>query len=190
MVGPDEPVGEVSEKVVDELFDLLAPTVARSGLELVDVEVRPGRVRVVVDGPGGARLDAIAEVTGTVSATLDSHDPLPGQRYTLEVSSPGVERPLRTPEHFARAVGETVTLRTLEGGEGERRFTGTLASANHEGFVLRGEGLGDGGRRFTYDGVERARTVFQWGPGAPAKKGTTRRRSGGRGNDRKKTTTP
>jgi ribosome maturation factor RimP len=173
--------------VEDELKKLLASTVAPVGLEVLDVEVRPGRVRVVVDSPGGAQLDAIAEATRAVSAALDAHDPLPGHSYTLEVSSPGVERPLRTPGHFARAVGETVTVRTLEGAEGERRFTGNLASADDEGFVLTGEGLGETGRRFAYAQIERARTVFHWEPAQRTTSGSTRRR---RGVDEKKVTTP
>ena len=177
--------------MAQELWDLLAPTVARSGLELVDVEVRPGRVRVVVDAVDGAQLDAIAEATRLVSAALDAHDPLPGQRYTLEVSSPGVERPLRAPRHFARAVGETVTVRTLAGGEGERRFTGRLVLADDEGFVLATEELGDEGRHFSYGEIERARTVFEWAPAQPRARGTGGgRRAGGQGADRKKITTP
>ena len=180
----------------DELFDLLAPTVASSGLELLDVELKAGLVRVVVDGPGGAALSAISDATRAVSACLDEHDPMPGRRYTLEVSSPGLERPLRTPEHFHRAVGETVSVRTRTGGEGERRIIGVLAAADADGFVLRGAETGDG-RRFAYDEVERARTVFEWGPASGAKPGADRGRarprrggSGQRGVDREKVTTP
>ena len=147
----------------DELLDLLASTLAPLGMELVDMELRPGTVRVVVDRTDGADLEAIAEATRAVSAVLDTHDPLPGQRYTLEVSSPGVERPLRTPGHFIRAVGETVTIRTTTGSQGERRVTGRVAAADAEGFVLEGDDLPEGGRRFSYGEVERARTVFEWG---------------------------
>lgn len=172
----------------DELWELLASTVTPVGLELVDAEVRPGLVRVVVDAPGGAGLEAIADATRAVSTALDRHDPLPGQRYTLEVTSPGVERPLRTPRHFERAVGEAVTVRLVAGGPGERRLTGTLLAADDEEFVL---GRDDGEpRRIAYAEVERARTVFEWGPagtGAPAR----RPRPGGRGTDKKKkVTTP
>jgi ribosome maturation factor RimP len=124
------------DPVGDELFELLAPAVASFSLELVDVEVRPGLVRLVVDGPGGAQLDAIAEATRSVSHLLDAHDPQPGRRYTLEVTSPGVERPLRTPVHFARAVGETVSVRTTAGDPGSRRYTGKLVAADDDGIVL------------------------------------------------------
>ncbi len=147
----------------DELSDLLDTTLSPLGLELVDVELRPGTVRVVVDRSDGADLEAIAEATRAVSAVLDTHDPMPGQRYTLEVSSPGVERPLRTPRHFIRSVGETVTVRTTTGSQGQRRITGRIAAADADGFVLEGDDLPDGGRRFSYDEVERARTVFEWG---------------------------
>ena len=178
----------------DELFDLLAPTVASFGLELLDVEVKSRLVRVVVDGPGGAGLSAISDATRAVSAALDGHDPMPGERYTLEVSSPGVERPLRTPEHFARAVGETVSVRTRAGEAGERRVTGVLTATDASGFVLSGDGLGDDGRRFAYAEIERARTVFEWGPAstAPRRTGGRARRggSGQRGTHREKVTTP
>jgi len=163
--------------VDDELNGLLASTVAHLGLDVVDVERRTATVRVVLDRPGGADLDAIAEATRLLSGVLDSHDPFPGRRYTLEVSTPGVERPLRTPAHYARAVGEVVSVRTLAGAQGERRVTGTLESADDEGFVLRGDDLPGGSRRLSYDEVERARTVFEWGASARA----GRRRDGGSG---------
>jgi ribosome maturation factor RimP len=158
----------VDDQVDDELSDLLASTVAPLGLELVDLERRATSVRVVVDRAGGVDLEAIAQATRAVSAVLDAHDPFPGQRYTLEVSSPGVERRLRTPVHFERAVGEKVSVRTIAGGKGERRVTGRLGAADTQGFVLQGEDLPGGERRFTYDEVERARTVFEWGSPSPA----------------------
>jgi len=99
---------------------------------------------------------------------LDAHDPLPGQRYTLEVSSPGVERKLRTPSHFARAVGETVSVRTVAGAKGERRVTGRLQCADADGFVLEAEDLPGGERRLSYDEIERARTIFEWGSKSPS----------------------
>jgi ribosome maturation factor RimP len=181
--------------VIDELTDLLASTLAPLGFELVDMEMRSGTVRVVVDRSDGADLEAIAEATRAVSAVLDTHDPLPGQRYTLEVSSPGVERPLRTPQHFIRAVGETVTVRTVTGSQGDRRVTGRLASADPDGFVLEGEDLPEGGRRLAYAEVERARTVFEWGgkprPSDGRRRGSAQHRAvpSPRGADREKVTT-
>jgi ribosome maturation factor RimP len=181
--------------VGNELTDLLASTLAPLGLELVDMELRSGTVRVVVDRADGADLEAIAAATRAVSAVLDTHDPMPGQHYTLEVSSPGVERPLRTPQHFIRAVGETVTIRTTTGSQGERRLTGRVASADPDGFVLENDEWPEGGRRFSYSDVERARTVFQWGgkprPSDGRRHGSAQHRAvpSSLGADREKVTT-
>jgi ribosome maturation factor RimP len=154
--------------VDDELADLLASAVGPLGLELADLELRSTTVRVAVDRVGGVDLDAIATATRAVSEVLDAHDPFPGKRYTLEVSSPGVERKLRTPKHFERAVGEKVSVRTTTGDKGERRVTGVLVSADADGFVVAADDLPGGERRLSYDEVERARTVFEWGPQSPA----------------------
>jgi ribosome maturation factor RimP len=189
----------VDDQVDDELSDLLASTVAPLGLELVDLERRAKSVRVVVGRTGGVDLDAIAAATRAVSVALDEHDPFPGERYTLEVSSPGVERRLRTPSHFERAVGEKVTVRTAGGGQGERRVTGRLASADADGFVVEAEDLPGGERRISYDEVDRARTVFEWGAtsssaavqGRPARQGAGPQRAGrSKVAPRKKVATP
>ena len=144
----------------DELSDLLASTVVPLGLELVDLERRVTSVRVVVDRTGGVDLEAIAAATRAVSAVLDAHDPFPGQRYTLEVSSPGLERRLRTPAQFKGAIGETVTLRISPPDRAAERVSGTLTGADDAGLELATD---TGPRRATYDEVERARTVFVWG---------------------------
>lgn len=164
----------------DALFDLLASTVRALGLELVDAEVRVGFVRVILDREGGVDVDEIAEATRAISRALDDHDPQPGRRYTLEVSSPGVERPLREPRQFIKAVGETVTVRTATGGQGERRLKGKLVAADEGGFTLEGEGLPGASRRFSYAEIERARTVFEWpaskqSPGARGTRASQRR---------------
>jgi ribosome maturation factor RimP len=102
---------------------------------------------------------------------------MPGSRYTLEVSSPGLERPLRTPEQFARAVGEQVMVRTLPDSGLERRVRGTLAGVNGDAMFVTGDELPDGGMRIAYADVERARTVFEWGPSprpGPSAKPTSR----------------
>ncbi len=151
--------------MAEDLFSLLAPTVAACGLELVDVEHRAGALLVTVDRPGGVDLEALTEANRAVSSVLDEHDPIPG-RYALEVSSPGVERTLRTPAHFARAVGETVSVKTRPQVPGERRLTGTLAAADDEGFELVSDGLPGGRVHLGYHDVDRVRTVFEWGPSA------------------------
>src|SRR3954452_19162357 len=144
------------EPVIARVHELVEPVVTASGLELVDVELKAGILRVAVDRPDGIDLDGISAAATAVSAVLDESDPIEG-RYTLEVSSPGLERPLRTPDHFRRFVGTTITVKTKPGVEGERRVSGTLDDADDDGFTV-------GGRRLRYDEVERARTVFEWGP--------------------------
>jgi len=169
--------------MADELHRVLSSLLAAHGLELVDLEVGSGLVRVVVDREGGIDLEDLTSANRTVSAALDEIDPLPGH-YTLEVSSPGVERRLRIPEHFSRAVGETVSVRTLPGSGGVRRLQGRLTAADESGFVLEGPDVPGGVLRIGYEGVERARTVFEWGakpapsPGR-AKRMPARRRAGG-----------
>jgi ribosome maturation factor RimP len=152
-----------------DLTGALSPLLAARGLDLVDVEVQGAQVTVFVDREGGVGLDELGEATREVSAALDELDPMPG-RYTLSVSSPGLERRLRTPAHFARAVGETVTIRIDSGTSEVRRVTGTLAAADETGCTLAGSDVPAGELRIGYDQIERARTVFEWGPAAQGSK--------------------
>ena len=156
--------------VVDRVREAIEPSLAARGLELFDVEHAGGLLRILIDRPGGVDLEAVAQATRAISAILDEVDPIPG-RYTLEVSTPGLERPLRTPTHFERAVGSKVSLKTHAGEE--RRVTGTLTGADADGITLTTEAGDD--RRLAYDDIEKARTVFEWGP-AP-KPGKTQKRA-------------
>lgn len=147
------------------VHDLVAPIVADLGLEIYDLEHVSGVLRLTVDtpagGPAGVSLDTIALCSRLVSRELDHSDPLPG-RYTLEVTSPGLERTLRTPHHFRREVGKTVAVRLLEARDGRRRLQGPLVRADESSFVVC---LDDSGTEETvrYSDVERARVVFVWG---------------------------
>src|SRR5207248_412321 len=151
--------------------EVIEPVLSSSGLELVDIQVGGGLVRVTVDRPGGIDLDALSDVNRAISAALDRDDPLPGGRYTLEVTSPGVERPLRTPEQFQRFIGTDVSIKTRPGTEGERRVAGRLAHADGSGVVIVGTGLPEEGRRLAYTDIERARTTFSWGSADPGREG-------------------
>jgi ribosome maturation factor RimP len=147
--------------VAERVADAVAPVLGDLGLVLHDVEHAGTSIRVVIDRDGGVDVDALTSATRAVSRLLDDLDPIDGH-YTLEVSSPGLERPLRTPAHFARAVGAEVGVKTTPGAEGDRRITGTLQAADEEGIVVT---LPDGtARRLAYDEIERARTTFAWGP--------------------------
>jgi ribosome maturation factor RimP len=159
--------------VAERVRDLVAPLVEAERLELFDVEFAAGRLRILVDREGGVDLDALTRATHRISAALDHADPVPGGRYVLEVSSPGLERPLRTPEHFRRSVGAEVAVKTHAHVEGDRRAQGVLTAADDDGFTL-------GGRRFSYGDVERARTVFTWGPGQREKPGNRNKGKGRR----------
>jgi ribosome maturation factor RimP len=152
----------MAERTMD-LVGALSPVVEARGLDLVDVEVHGAQLTVYVDRDGGVGLDELGQATRDVSAALDELDPLPG-RYTLAVSSPGLERRLRTPAHFARAVGEMVTVRVNAGTADVQRLTGTLTAVDETGCTVSGPEVPDGEAHLAYGDIERARTVFQWGP--------------------------
>ena len=147
--------------IIDRVRELVAPLVEAASVDLYDVEHHGGTVRVLVDADGGINLDALARLSRAVSRALDEHDVVPGT-YTLEVSSPGLERPLRTSDHFRRAVGTAVKVKTRPGFDGPRRLSGILEAVADDGVALRGE---DGLLcRIGYEQLASARTVFEWGP--------------------------
>jgi ribosome maturation factor RimP len=117
------------------LTSLLGPVVEELGYVLWELECAAGRgngfVRLYIDAEAGITLDDCERVSRAVSAVLDVEDPVAG-RYTLEVSSPGVERPLRTAAHFGRYVGETVFVELTQPQDGHRRYVGVLADAGAE----------------------------------------------------------
>lgn len=148
--------------MTERLRALVDPVIAEHDVELYDLELAGGTLRLTIDRPGGVDLEAIGSVTRAVSRLIDEHDPVPGG-FLLEVTSPGLERALRTPEHFAKAVGETVNLKTRAGVEGDRRLKGTIEAADDAGVTVVPEGSAEP-RTLTYAQIERARTVFDWGP--------------------------
>ncbi len=162
-----------SDDVGERVRALVTPSLERAGIELFDVELSANVLRVLIDRPGGVDLDLISEASKLVSAELDGHDDdlIPG-RYVLEVSSPGIERPLRTPAHFKRMVGSTVALKTYPGTEGDRRVEGVLEAADDDGVVI-------AGRAISYSDIEKARTRFVW-PEPRQPKGPPRPRAGTR----------
>jgi ribosome maturation factor RimP len=150
--------------VLDRVRALVLPIVADLGLELYDCEFAGGTLRVVVDtppgSPGGVDLEQLSLITRLTSRELDHHDPVPG-RYTLEVSSPGLERSLKRAEHFQREVGKVVSLRLHAPLDGRRRLEGPLLSADDRHIVVHTD---SGDVQVALDQIERARTVFVWGP--------------------------
>jgi ribosome maturation factor RimP len=146
----------------DDVERIAAPVLQAAGLELVDVELRSGNLVVTVDSEGGLDLDTLASASRAISAAIDREDVGPSGRYELEVTSPGLERRLRRPEHFNSFVGQRISLRTMPRVDGERRLEGEIISADERGVVLSDPGSPDNCRRLAYADIERAHTVFDW----------------------------
>lgn len=153
-----------------DVEELIRPVVGAAGLELWDVTFRreTGRriLRVTVDRAttgdeaGGVDLETIAEISERLSRRLDLEGFAADTPYSLEVSSPGLERALRDPRHFERSVGQQVKVKTAEPVEGRKVHEGALVSADPEAIVIASEG---GELRVRYEDIDSARTVFEWG---------------------------
>lgn len=128
----------------DMIADLLRPAVEALGLQLWGIEhlVRghSSLLRIYIDSPEGITIDDCEKVSRQVSGILDVEDPLPGE-YTLEVSSPGFDRPLFAFEQFSGFVGEVVSLRLRTPIEGRRKFKGVLEKAENEIIALTVDGV-------------------------------------------------
>lgn len=118
------------------LMRLLEPVIAEAGFDLEDVLVTPAgkrrQVRVIVDGDDGVSLDDVAVVSREISAALDDSEAMGSGPYVLEVTSPGVDRPLTQPRHWRRASGRLVRATLAAGGE----ITGRVTSADDEAVML------------------------------------------------------
>jgi ribosome maturation factor RimP len=175
-------VSTVPERV-ESLAGVIEPVVASLGLELFDLEItgagRARVLRVVVDRDGGVDLDAITAATEAISPALDALAPDAGAGlagpYALEVSSPGLERPLRRPEHYRRAIGATVSVKTRDSAGAARRRRGVLVAADDHALTLESDGATE---RIGYPDVTQARTVFEWGPAPKPERGKAGRKAG------------
>jgi ribosome maturation factor RimP len=155
--------------VAEQIWGLVGPYVAAEGIELDDVEVLGGGklLRVVVDGDEPIALDRIADLSRGISRLIEADDPFPGP-YTLEVTSPGLERKLRRPEHFRKAIDSDVHIKTFTKIEDEKHHRGALVAADHDAVVVAVEGVD---RRIEMSDISSARTVFVWEKGEkPGKK--------------------
>lgn len=128
----------------ERLIALIEPVLARLGYELVELEYAAGRSQAVVrifidhlgiDPPAGITVEDCERVSREVAALLDVDDPIP-TAYTLEVSSPGFDRVLRTPAHFERFVGSRVFVELKVPRAGRRRYTGMLQAVSGAGIEL------------------------------------------------------
>ncbi len=149
--------------ITDRVTELALPIVVDAGASLYDVEHQGGTLRILIDkdSDGGVDLATVTTVTRSLSVALDAAEILPGA-YTLEVSSPGVERALRTPEHFSRALGQQVRLKLRPGVEGDRRLTGELVDVDDGTITIR-VAEGDDRRIGTPD-IAKANVHVDWSP--------------------------
>lgn len=137
---------------------------AREGLEVWNVDVlgagRSRLIRIYIDKPDGVTLDDCELMSQQVGTVLDVEDIVPDNRYHLEVSSPGVERRLFKPEHFARFAGQKARIALREPFENQRRWEGVLAGVE-EGMILLETATG-ASVRFRMDQIEKANLKFEW----------------------------
>jgi ribosome maturation factor RimP len=145
---------------VADIWSVVEPYLAAERLELDDVELLgrgPGTLlRVVVDGEG-VDIDRLADVSRGLSRLLDNETDME-TAYRLEVTSPGLERELRRPSHYAKSIGREVVVKVAQGGQ-KKTFRGTIAEADDDGFTVEAE---DERLVVDYEDVLTARTVFRW----------------------------
>lgn len=131
--------------VAETVESMAAPLADSMGLELVDVEfvkeANQHYLRVFIDKPGGVTLDDCQAVSEKLDVLLDEKDPIP-YSYMLEVSSPGIERPLKKLQDFERFRGHKVNVTTYAPIDGKKKFTGLLAGAGSQGVTLEVDGSG------------------------------------------------
>jgi len=146
-------------QVPEKLRNIIKPAVEGLGYELVGIEFQGGTgnglLRIYVDQADGISLGDCQAVSEQVSAVLDVEDPIAG-RYTLEVSSPGLDRPLFEPQHFQRFSGHAVRIRLAAPLEGRRKWSGLLKGIENEWVVVEVEGEDV---RLPLDAIEQARLV-------------------------------
>lgn len=143
----------------ERLTQLLEPVLAEAGLDLETVEITPAGkrrlVRIVVDSDNGVDLDAVGDVSQAVSDALDTSEAMGKAPYVLEVTSPGVDRPLTEPRHWRRAKGRLVRAFLAEGGEVE----GRVLKVDDSGVTLE---VDDHSRSFGYDALVRGKVQVEF----------------------------
>ena len=147
---------------------LVDPIASDLDLDVYDIEQRGGTLRVTLDtrpgSPGSISIDQLALATRLLNRELEHDDPVPG-KYTLEVTSPGVERSLRIPAHYQREIGKTIAVRLADVTAEQRRLEGVLVAADDRTATIRvAQGAEIVDQVVEIAAVDRARTVFEWGP--------------------------
>ncbi|MFE6161714.1 ribosome maturation factor RimP [Streptomyces sp. NPDC056486] len=150
----------------ERLRELLEPLVSSKELDLEEIEVasvgRKRVLRVVIDSDDGVDLDQIAEISREVSEKLDESDAMGDGEYTLEVGSPGAERPLTEHRHYLRAIGRLVKFQLTEGGD---ELIARILEVDDEGVDLEVPGVKGRkptARRLTFDAIAKARVEVEF----------------------------
>lgn len=142
-----------------KLFDALEPHAKAHDMEIVTIEVVGSRkaptIRVYLDCEGGIGFDELSSAQEWVNEVMDELDPFPGA-YTLEVSSPGIDRPLRTLEHFSRFAGEKAQLTLTQPYQGRAKWTGKLEGVNDADVLLLVDGIVE---EIPYDSIKKAHVI-------------------------------
>jgi ribosome maturation factor RimP len=141
--------------VRERLINLLEAPIEALGYELVELEFPPHLLRIYIDREGGVTVDDCEKVSRQVSGVLDVEDPIPGH-YTLEVSSPGLDRPLRKAADFVRFAGGQARIELSLPLEGRRRFAGALKGCEGEEVLIEVDGTL---HRLPLEGIAKARLV-------------------------------
>jgi ribosome maturation factor RimP len=130
--------------VQETISQLLEPVIERMGYELVGIEFRGNPknslLRIYIDKPEGVTVDDCGRVSYQVSGVLDVEDPISG-RYMLEVSSPGLDRPIFKASDYQRFAGEQIKLRLVAPLEGRRKFAGVLRGLRDQHVLVEEEGV-------------------------------------------------
>lgn len=144
---------------VSHLWELFEPVVEGMGYELIEIEYHPnpnyGVLRLYIDKDSGIEVDDCSAVSRQISAILDVEDPVPG-KFNLEISSPGLDRPLRRLEDFERFAGEEVKVKTSMAFEGQRNFKGRLNGTDDDLVIIECE---DKEVRLPVTAIDKARLV-------------------------------
>lgn len=142
-----------------QLLDALSPKAAEEGIEIVTVDIvgskKAPTIRVYIDCEGGVGFDELARAQAWINDLMDALDPFPGA-YTLEVSSPGIDRPLRTKEHFQRFTGEKAHIVLSHPFDSRTKFTGKLAGVNDDTVLLEVDGATEA---IPYDIIKKAHII-------------------------------
>ena len=172
----------ISETALQKIETLANEVATREGVKIYDIEFAGGAqgrtLRVFIEKDGGVGIDDCANVSRGLNLLLDVEDPIPGGKYNLEVSSPGLERPLKKNWHFEQAVGKKIWLKTARALESygsqdkklksAKQITETLLAVEGDGVKVQ---VGEETLLIPFEAIEKAKTVFDFNEGKHEKKG-------------------